>query len=144
MRGIALQFRQKYPEMFEAYSRACESGEVTPGKMHLFEITNQDECPRWIINFPTKRHWREPSHLDDIVTGLTDLVSQVRRLKIRSIAIPPLGCGLGGLDWREVRPRIEQAFAEMPDVRVLLFEPLGGCREEINYALRSPSPHHDQ
>lgn len=123
--GIALQFRQKYPEMFKAYSLACGSGAVTPGKMHVFELGNQDACPRCIINFPTKRHWREPSRLDDVIGGLADLVNQVRRLNIRSVAIPPLGCGLGGLDWDDVRPRIEQAFAEMPDVRVLLFEPLG-------------------
>jgi O-acetyl-ADP-ribose deacetylase (regulator of RNase III) len=122
--GIALQFRQKYPEMFKAYSQACESGAVTPGKMHVFELGNQDACPRWIINFPTKRHWREPSRLADVVAGLTDLVSQVQRLNIRSIAIPPLGCGLGGLDWDEVRPRIEKAFANIPDVQVVLFEPV--------------------
>ena len=122
--GIALQFRQSYPEMFKAYEQACKAGAVSPGKMHVFEIGKQGERPRWIINFPTKRDWREPSRLADVVAGLSDLVSQVRRLNIRSIAIPPLGCGLGGLDWDDVRPRIEQACTEMPDVQVLLFAPV--------------------
>jgi O-acetyl-ADP-ribose deacetylase (regulator of RNase III) len=122
--GIALQFRKKYPEMFRAYEQACDVGEVTPGKMHVFELGNSGACARWIINFPTKRHWRESSRLDDVVAGLTDLACQVRRLNIHSIAIPPLGCGHGGLDWDDVRPRIEQAFAQIPDVQILLFEPV--------------------
>jgi O-acetyl-ADP-ribose deacetylase (regulator of RNase III) len=122
--GIALQFREKYPGMFKAYARACKSGEVVIGKMHVFDLGDSGGDPRWIINFPTKQHWREPSQLSYVTEGLTDLIYQVRRLKIRSIAIPPLGCGLGGLQWTEVRPLIEEAFAELPDVRVLLFEPL--------------------
>ena len=81
--------------------------------------------PRYIINFPTKRHWRGKSRLADIKSGLKALVKDVQRLELHSIAVPPLGCGLGGLDWREVRPLIEEAFRELPGVRVLLFEPAG-------------------
>jgi O-acetyl-ADP-ribose deacetylase (regulator of RNase III) len=81
--------------------------------------------PRYIINFPTKRHWRGKSRIEDIRTGLTALIADVRRLNIGSIAVPPLGCGLGGLDWGEVRPLIEAAFSELPDLRVLLYEPVG-------------------
>ena len=79
--------------------------------------------PRWIINFPTKGSWREQSRLADIEAGLQDLIATVRRLNIRSIAVPPLGCGNGGLNWADVRSRIEVAFAQLPDVRVQLFAP---------------------
>jgi O-acetyl-ADP-ribose deacetylase (regulator of RNase III) len=85
--------------------------------------TGQLANPRWVINFPTKRHWRASSRIDDIDAGLAGLIANVYRLHIQSIAIPPLGCGLGGLDWAIVRPRIEHAFAVLPDVTVLLFEP---------------------
>jgi O-acetyl-ADP-ribose deacetylase (regulator of RNase III) len=78
----------------------------------------------WIINFPTKRHWRDGSRIEDVEAGLSALVEEVKRLKIKSIAIPPLGCGNGGLDWNQVRPLILQAFAELPEVDVQLFEPL--------------------
>jgi O-acetyl-ADP-ribose deacetylase (regulator of RNase III) len=123
--GIALQFRRMYPDMFKAYASVCKSGGLSPGKMHVFDLGNPGGHPRWIINFPTKRHWREPSRLTDVVDGLADLVCQVHRLQIRSIAIPALGCGLGGLHWDDVRPRIEKAFADLPGVHVLLFEPVG-------------------
>lgn len=122
-RGIALQFKQAYPGMFRAYEAACRAGEVTIGKMHLFDRGGLAGGPRWIINFPTKRHWRGGSRIADVEAGLADLIATVQRLGIRSIAIPPLGCGNGGLDWRDVRPRIEAAFASLPDVRVLLYPP---------------------
>lgn len=89
--------------------------------MFIFETGQLN--PRFIINFPTKRHWRGKSRLIDIKQGLTDLVVQVRRLEIKSIALLPLGCGLGGLDWRDVRPRIEAAFADLPNVHVIVYEP---------------------
>jgi O-acetyl-ADP-ribose deacetylase (regulator of RNase III) len=79
--------------------------------------------PKFIINFPTKRHWRQPSRMSDIEAGLVDLVEQVKRLGIRSIAVPALGCGNGGLDWDDVRPRIAAAFEEIPSVDVRLFAP---------------------
>ena len=92
--------------------------------MHIFDLGGLTGNPRWIVNFPTKGHWRDGSRLTDIEAGLTDLVTKGRALRIRSIAIPPLGCGLGGLDWNEVRPRIEAAFANLPDVRVQLYAPV--------------------
>jgi O-acetyl-ADP-ribose deacetylase (regulator of RNase III) len=91
--------------------------------MFVFE-TGQTVPPRFIINFPTKRHWRDRSRIEDIGAGLVDLVQVIREKGIRSIAIPPLGCGLGGLDWNEVRPRIEHALADLADVQVRVFEPL--------------------
>jgi O-acetyl-ADP-ribose deacetylase (regulator of RNase III) len=81
--------------------------------------------PRYIINFPTKRHWREKALIEDIRSGLRALVAGVQRLGISSIAVPPLGCGNGGLDWRDVRPLIESAFNELPNTQVQLFSPSG-------------------
>ena len=122
-KGIALQFKHTFPAMFRDYEKACKAGEVQLGKMHVFDLGGLADGPHWIINFPTKGHWRERSRLPDIETGLEDLVATILRLGIRSIAIPPLGCGNGGLNWADVRPRIEAAFNNLPDVNVLLFAP---------------------
>lgn len=123
-KGIALQFKQAFPDNFDAYARACKQGDVKPGEMFITE-TGLMMGPKYIINFPTKRHWRGKSRMADIEIGLEALVEDVKRLEIKSIAIPPLGCGNGGLDWEKVRPRIENAFASVPDVQVLLFGPHG-------------------
>ena len=123
-RGIALQFKNAFSDNFEAYTRACESDEVQPGRMFVFERHRLDN-PRFIINFPTKRHWRGKSRIQDIEAGLVDLVRVIQERKIRSIAIPPLGSGLGGLNWRDVRPRIEAAMAAVSNVDVIIFEPAG-------------------
>jgi len=123
-KGIALQIKKRFPENFKAYEAACRREEVKPGRMFVFE-TGQMFNPRYIINFPTKRHWRGKSRYEDIESGLKALVREVRQRKIRSIAIPPLGSGLGGLQWNRVKAMIEAAFEEMPDVRVKLYEPKG-------------------
>ncbi len=123
-KGIALQFKKAFPENFKAYRRACGAENVVPGKMFVF-ATNSFVNPKYIINFPTKRHWRGKSRLGDIESGLRTLTEEVKKSDISSIAIPPLGCGLGGLNWDTVRPMIEKAFAELPSVQVLLFEPAG-------------------
>src|ERR1035438_6237373 len=101
-RGIALQFKDAYPDNFKVYEAACKRGEVQPGRMLVFE-TGKLTPPRFIINFPTKRHWRGRSRIEDIENGLGALVKEIRARGIRSIAIPPLGSGLGGLDWNSVR-----------------------------------------
>lgn len=121
-RGIALQFKKAWPENFAAYAEACRRHDVQPGKMFVFE-TGELSPPRYIINFPTKRHWRGKSRIEDIEAGLAALICEIRRRDIRSIAIPPLGAGLGGLDWRDVRARIERALRKLEDVRILVFEP---------------------
>ena len=121
-RGIALQFKRSFPDNFKAYRAACEHSRVRPGAMFVFETGNLVN-PRYIINFPTKRHWRAPSRMSDIDSGLLALAAEIRRRRIRSIAIPPLGCGCGGLRWDEVRPRIESALADIPDLRVTLLAP---------------------
>lgn len=123
-KGIALQFKKAFPENFKAYEAACRNKEVKPGRMFVFN-TGQMFNPRFIINFPTKRHWRGKSRYEDIEMGLEALVQEVRERKIRSIAIPPLGSGLGGLQWEQVKPMIEKAFATMPEVQIKLFEPKG-------------------
>jgi O-acetyl-ADP-ribose deacetylase (regulator of RNase III) len=123
-KGIALQFKQKWPENFKAYAKACKRQEIQPGRMFIYDAGGLLK-PRYIVNFPTKRHWRGKSRLEDIEAGLKDLVVQVKRLGIRSIALPPLGCGNGGLDWEDVRPRIERAFADLPQVEARLFAPSG-------------------
>lgn len=130
-KGIALQFKQAFHEMFRDYEKACKAGEVRLGKVHIYDLGGLTGGPRWIINFPTKRHWRERSRLADIETGLQDLIATVRRLGVRSIAVPPLGCGNGGLNWADVRPRIEAAFTNLPDVNVLLFEPETGTQRSV-------------
>ena len=125
-KGIALQFKQAFPENFKAYKQACKRSKVEPGKMFVFDRGGLDLKPgesRYLINFPTKRHWRGRSKMEDIESGLEALVDEVERRGIRSVAIPALGCGNGGLDWADVRPRIEAAFADLPDVQVFLFEP---------------------
>jgi O-acetyl-ADP-ribose deacetylase (regulator of RNase III) len=138
-KGVALQFKKAYPENFEAYQKACRAEEVQPGRMFIFDRGSMLDV-KYIINFPTKRHWKGKSLYEDIETGLAALVHDVRRLKIRSIAIPPLGCGLGGLDWSRVRPMIERAFAALPEVEVQLFEPAGAPAPE-NMPVRTKRPH---
>jgi O-acetyl-ADP-ribose deacetylase (regulator of RNase III) len=128
-RGVALQFRKAFPRNYAIYKVACDNEEVRPGKMLVFDL-NRLENPRFIINFPTKRHWRGKSNLGDIELGLTALVSEIKNRGIKSVAIPPLGCGLGGLNWLEVRPRIEKTFEQLPAVRTLLYEPSGSPAPE--------------
>lgn len=123
-RGIALQFKNAFPQVFKEYAAACKKEQMQLGKVMVHDL-NRLEPPHYVISFPTKGNWRGKSHLADIQNGLESLVAEVTRLKIESIAIPPLGCGLGGLDWGTVRPLIEAAFEPLPHVRVLLYEPAG-------------------
>jgi O-acetyl-ADP-ribose deacetylase (regulator of RNase III) len=122
-RGIALHFKHAYPANFKAYAAACKREEVQPGRMFVHDTGRP--APRWIINFPTKRHWRGKSRIEDIESGMDALVHEIRARGIRSVAIPPLGSGLGGLAWSDVRPVIEVALADLPDVRAIVYEPGG-------------------
>jgi len=121
-KGIALQFKQAYPANFQAYKEACQRGEVQLGSMFTHE-TGLPDAPRYIINFPTKGHWRSRSKLTDVVAGLADLREVIRARDIYSVAVPPLGCGNGGLEWDDVRPLIFEALADLPGVHVMLFLP---------------------
>lgn len=129
-RGVALQFKKAFPDNFKAYAVACKSDQVQPGKMFVYDL-NRLYNPRFIINFPTKRHWKSNSRIEDIQTGLQDLITVVQQQQIRSIALPPLGCGLGGLNWKDVKPLITEAFQSVPEVNVLLFEPAEAPQADV-------------
>ena len=146
-KGLALQFKKKFGANFDAYAEACARGDVRPGRMFVFDLQQgkrreaqaalpisfaeepfvygayEPQHPRYIINFPTKDHWRNKSRMQYIDEGLQDLVRQIRVRGIKSIAVPALGCDLGGLDWDEVRPRVEAALGIIEGVRVIVFEP---------------------
>ncbi|MDR1530947.1 MAG: macro domain-containing protein [Clostridiales bacterium] len=128
-RGVALQFKKAYPDNFTAYEKACKNSQLQPGRMFVFE--NQKLYnPRYIINFPTKRHWRGQSRIEDIRIGLLDLAGIIIQYNIKSIALPPLGCGLGGLCWKDVKALIEESLASLSDVRIIVFEPTETPRAE--------------
>jgi O-acetyl-ADP-ribose deacetylase (regulator of RNase III) len=123
-KGIALQFKRAFPDVYRDYRAACDRGQLRLGEMFVVDRGVIGDH-RYVINFPTKGHWRSPSRMEDVEAGLVDLVRVIRSLGITSVAVPALGCGNGGLEWAEVRPRIERAFAELPDVRMVLFPPHG-------------------
>jgi O-acetyl-ADP-ribose deacetylase (regulator of RNase III) len=123
-KGIALQFKQAFPANFKAYNVACKAGNVRLGEMFVHDQGVLGK-PRWIINFPTKGHWRSNSHLQDIDSGLANLVRVIRELEIKSVAVPALGCGNGGLDWAVVRPRILAALGDLEGLDVALYPPAG-------------------
>ncbi len=121
-KGIALMFKESFPDNFKIYVAACKRGELRVG--HMLVTERQDMYgPKWIINFPTKEHWRSPSRIEWIEEGLRDLVRVIRENDIKSIAIPPLGSGNGGLRWQDVRPKIEATLSALPDVDILVYEP---------------------
>jgi O-acetyl-ADP-ribose deacetylase (regulator of RNase III) len=122
-KGIALMFREAFDENYRAYKAACDAGKVKVGEMFVTE-TGQLANPRFIINFPTKKHWRHPSRLEYIETGLADLARVIEERHIRSVAVPPLGCGNGGLDWSKVRPAIEATLGKLQGVEIAVFEPV--------------------
>ncbi len=139
-KGIALQFKRKWPENFKVYEKACRSGLVKTGKMFVHDLgALHNGKPEFIINFPTKNHWREKSKLSYIEEGLDDLIKVIRELKIKSIAIPPLGCGNGGLDWDVVKKIIEESLAPL-DIDIRLFSP-SGAPDPRTMIVRTSRPH---
>ena len=123
-RGVALQFKKKYPDNFKAYQLFCKQGKMRPGQMFVFSTNALS--PKYIINFPTKRHWRGKSRMEDIEAGLVSLTQEIRARRISSVAIPPLGSGLGGLEWSSVRRRILDYLKELEGVEIVVFEPGSG------------------
>lgn len=120
-KGVALEFKKRFPDMYRDYLGRCQRGEVTPGCPYLYATL----LPPWILNFPTKHHWRSRSELSYIVTGLTWIVDHWAELGITSLALPALGCGNGHLQWSVVAPLIQHYLDELP-IRVELYAPLGG------------------
>jgi len=120
--GLALQFKEWFPNNFIAYKAVCKQKEILLGKMFVYE-TRLLISPAYIINFPTKQHWREITQIEDIKSGLQDLVKIIVQLRIKSIALPPFGCELDGLNWDKVRACIENAFVNLTDVEVIIFKP---------------------
>lgn len=122
-KGLALAFRHRFDLNHRLYVEACQAGELQVGKMFVTE-TGQAVGPRWVVNFPTKQHWRQPSQLRWVSEGLMDLRRFIAQHRVQSIAIPALGAGLGGLVWPDVRSAIESALAELDDVQITVYEPL--------------------
>lgn len=134
-KGVALLFKEKFPENYKQYRKKCKKQEIVIGKMYIYTIEPAQprmelgdasheqqhvDRPKWIINFPTKKHWRSPSKIEWIEQGLIDLKRVIKDSDIRSIALPQLGCGNGGLDWKEVKPLIEEAFKDSLEVEVTI------------------------
>jgi O-acetyl-ADP-ribose deacetylase (regulator of RNase III) len=122
-KGIALMFRGAFPENTKAYEAACRQGKVQVGRMFVTE-NRALLGPRWVINFPTKKHWRHPSQMAWVREGLKDLVRVIRKHGIRSVALPALGCGNGGLEWGHVRREIEAALGAVEALDVMVFLPV--------------------
>lgn len=121
-RGLALKFKQIFTENFKTYAKACSNGEVTPGRMFIYKTGVPN--PNYIVNFPTKRHWRDNSLIEDVSAGLIDMVRVIQLHNIKSIAIPPLGCGLGGLSWTDVKPLIETALSGLHNIKIIIYNPI--------------------
>lgn len=124
-KGIALQFKQAYPDMYAKYEFDCKNEKISLGKIHIYDNGSLGGGPKWILNFPTKNHWKSKSKLEDIESGLDNLAEVIEELKISSIAIPPLGCGLGGLKWETVLPVIERKLSNIKSLTVHIYPPAG-------------------
>lgn len=137
-RGIALQFKKAFPDNFKAYKHVCDQKKLQPGSVYIYDL-GKFANPKYIINFPTKNHWRGKSKIEDIRSGLHALAKELQKWNVHSVAIPPLGCGLGGLDWHQVRPIIEELLSEVNGLEVFLYEPSGAPqpKEMVN---RTPKP----
>ena len=117
-KGVALEFKKLYPQMFSDYKAKCDEGSVKPGEPYLWE----DDSVQ-VLNFPTKRHWKDGSLLQDIEDGLKYLAESYEQMGLQSLAMPALGCGLGGLKWSDVQPLIEKHLGSISDLDVYVYEP---------------------
>lgn len=123
-KGLALHFKRAFPDNFKAYKAACAAQQVRLGEVWIYDLPAEATPTRCIINFPTKKHWRSKSKLPDVEAGLHDLAEQLTARKVPSVAVPPLGCGLGGLAWADVRARIVHHLDPLEGVEVTVYEPL--------------------
>ncbi|CAA6801094.1 MAG: Unknown protein [uncultured Sulfurovum sp.] len=116
-KGIASDFKKLYPQMFEEYKQLCDTNKLNIGDLHLYKTPN-----KWILNFPTKEHWRSPSKVEFIERGIQKLVADAHKLQVNDIAMPKLGCGNGGLDWEsQVKPIVEKYLKKSP-INVSIYE----------------------
>lgn len=124
-KGVALEFKKRWPANFKAYKKICDAKELSPGQMFVFDTKElfASQGPQYLVNFPTKDHWRSKSKITYVEEGLDALRDKILEYGIQSIAIPPLGCGNGGLDWEEVRPLVETKLSGLDNVRVVIFQP---------------------
>lgn len=129
-KGIALQFKQAFPQNFKEYEKACKDNRVNVGKMFVF-ATGALFGVKYLINFPTKKHWKENSKIEYVIDGLEDLYRVIEQNKIQSIAIPPLGCGNGGLDWSVVKPLIVEKLSKLSDAEIIIYEPAGSPKARL-------------
>ena len=121
-KGLALQFKKAFPDNYKAYKKACDSKSLMTGQVLPVSL-NSLSAPYYIINFPTKAHWKANSKLEYIEQGLESLKVEVKRLKLKSIAIPALGSGLGGLQWQDVNQLIQTSLAELPEIEWRVYAP---------------------
>jgi O-acetyl-ADP-ribose deacetylase (regulator of RNase III) len=130
-KGIALQFKNTFPNNFRAYSQACKAGDIAIGKLFMSMDSNITTGEKLIINFPTKTDWRKPSEYSYIEAGLIDMVRIIKEKSIKSIALPPLGAGNGGLDWERVKKIIENILSSLDDVEIYIYEPTNKIKEYL-------------
>ena len=126
-KGLALEFKQRFPANYDLYRRACSRKLLHPGAVCIWHGL-PSELPGYIINAATKDHWRSPSKMEYVLSALYYIKNNIEDLKLQSIAIPALGCGLGGLDWKLVRPSIHAVLGGLKDVDIILFPPQGEAR----------------
>lgn len=126
-KGVALGFKKRFPEMYRDYVARCDSGQVRLGEPYLFRSL----LPPWILNFPTKDHWRSVARLEDIINGLQYLREHYEEWGIKSLAVPPLGCGEGQLEWRVVGPTLHRHLRQF-DIPVELYAPFGTPAAELS------------
>lgn len=129
-KGIALQFKERFPENFNEYITNCNSGELTIGKSFVYAIPNTNP-QKFIINFPTKNHWRNPSKLEYIEKGLDNLVNIIDEYNLTSVTMPALGCGNGNLDWELVKPLIEKKLSHLENITFTVYEPNSDSTENV-------------
>ena len=122
-KGIALQFKQAFPHNFNVYQQACLNGQLVTGKILAVKDSELLLGERLIINFPTKQHWKVPSKYEYVESGLIALIAYLQANPVKSMAIPALGCGNGGLDWQKVKPMIENHLFQL-DMPIWVYEPL--------------------
>ncbi|MDH0869818.1 type II toxin-antitoxin system antitoxin DNA ADP-ribosyl glycohydrolase DarG [Agrobacterium pusense] len=140
-KGVALEFKRRWPANFEEYKRLCDRKALRPGKVFVYQNSDMLDQDSWkfLVNFPTKDHWRGKSQIGFIDEGLDDFLAQVEKLGIRSVVLPPLGCGNGGLEWKEVKPLLVRKLSPVDGVEFLVFEPSetgkasGSVNMEMNF-----------